>query len=127
MKMKWKSKIHVPSLDGLYDDVVAFVKEHQGKKGYIDVQPSLNLDGIHCFVFEDETGCGEEKSVYGVRVVDSNGKDDLQVCFETFTRTYDVKYRKKDFMEAEWLSVIWSDVYYVPTLFSIADNIEEYA
>lgn len=125
--MKWKSKIHVPSLDGLYDDVVAFVKERQGKKGYIDVQPALNLDGIYCFVFEDETGCGEEKTVYGVRVVDSDGADDLQVCFETFTRTYHVKYRKKDFMEAEWMSVRWSHVYYVPTIFSIADNIEEYA
>lgn len=124
--MKRKAKIRVPSLDWLYDDVVAFVKERQGKKGYIDVQPALNLDGIHCFVFEEETGCGEEKNVYGVRVVDSDGADDLQVCFESFTRTYDVKYRKKDFIEAKWMSVRWSDVYYVPTIFSIADNIEEY-
>lgn len=125
--MKRKAKIRVPSLDEMYGDVVAFVKEYQGKKGYIDVQPALKLDGITCFVFEDETGCGEEKNVYGVRVADSNGADDLQVCFESFTRTYGVKYRKKDFMEAEWMSVRWSDVYYVPTIFSIADNIEEYA
>ena len=67
--------------------------------------------------------------VYGVRVVD----DDLEICFEQYMRTYQVVYDDATFKgeneedaNAEWMSVKWSDVYYIPTIFSIAESIWEY-
>ena len=119
---------NIPNLDPLYEEVVAYVKEHQGEKGYIDCQPSLNGDIIYGFIYDDFSAQGEERMVYGVRVVD----DDLEICFEQYMRTYQVVYDDATFKGeneeggAEWMSVKWSDVYYIPTLFNIAECIEEY-
>ena len=46
-----QNKIRIPNLDEMYEDVVRFVQEHQGEKGYIDCQPSLNGDIIYGFIF----------------------------------------------------------------------------
>ena len=120
------SKIHIPSLDKMFNEVLAFVREKQGEKGYIDTQDGG--DKIYCIVFEDESGCGEERIVYGVRVApDGDGGEDLEICFEPYTRTYVTEYDEEDFKEAEWYSVRWSDVYFVPTIFNLAECIEEYA
>lgn len=119
-------KIHIPSLDRMFNDVLAFVRENQGEKGYIDTQDGG--DTIHCIVFDEESGTGKERIVYGVRVAkDDDGTEDLEICFEPYTRTYVTEYDEEDFKEAEWLSVRWSDVYFVPTIFNLAEYIEEYA
>ena len=74
--------------------------------------------------------------VYGVRVVDDGEGDDLQICFEPYMRTYRTIYDDDVFQgkcedpeaNAEWYSVRWCDiVYYIPTIFNIAEVIEEYA
>ena len=124
---------NIPNLDSLYEEVVAYVQEHQGEKGYIDCQPYQENHGdiIYCFEYNDYSGWGEERMVYGVRVEDG----ELQICFEPFMRTYRLVYDDKTFngenddeeANAKWYSVRWSDiVYYVPTLFNIAECIEEY-
>lgn len=123
------NKIHIPNLDEMYEDVYNFVKAHQGEKGYIDTQSDKN-DTIYCFVYEDFSGQGEERIVYGVRVKDG----DLEICYEPFMRTYRVEYNDEVFKgecedaeaNADWQSVRFSDVYYIPTLFSIAESIWEY-
>jgi hypothetical protein len=115
---------NIPDLNPLYEEVVAYVKEHQGDKGYIDCQPSLNGDIIYGIVYDDFSRMGLEKYVYAVRVVDN----DLEVLLEDITLTYRVVYKQEDFEKADgWMSVRWSDVYYVHTLFNIAECIEEYA
>lgn len=117
---------NIPNLDPLYEEVVAYVKEHQGEKGYIDCQPVQDEPGdtIYGFIYEDDESRGVEKYVYGVRVVD----DDLQVVLEDITLTWRTVYAPEDFTseETDWYSVRWSDVYYIPTLFNIAECIEEY-
>lgn len=122
---------NIPNLDSLYAEVIAYVNEHQGEKGYIDCQPIQYIncqpvskgDSIYCFVYNEEYLQGEENLVYGVRVKDG----DLEICFEPITKTYGLEYGDDDFQNAEWYSVRWSDaVYYVPTLFNIAECIEEY-
>jgi hypothetical protein len=115
---------NIPNLDSLYDEVVAYVKEHQGEKGYIDCQPSLNEDIIYGIVYDDFVGSGLEKYVYAVRVVDN----DLECLLEDITGTWRTVYTDEDYKNEEdkWYSVRWSDVYYVPTLFNIAECIEEY-
>ena len=126
---------NIPNLDPLYEEVVAYVKEHQGKKGYIDCQPYQENPGdiIYTVIYNEESGWGEERMVYGVRVEDN----DLQICFEPYMRTYRLVYDEKAFKgeyegedadaNAEWYSVRWSDeVYYILTLFNIAEIIEEY-
>ena len=129
---------NIPNLDALYEGVCTYVKEHQGEKGYIDVQPYQEEPGdiIYTFEYNEDSGWGEERMVYGVRW--NEEEKDLEICFEPFMRTYHLVYDEKAFKgeyegedkdaNAEWYSVRWSDiVYYVPTLFNIAENIEEYA
>ena len=113
----------IPDLTPLYNEVVEYVKKHQGDKGYIDCQPSLNGDIIYGLIYDDFCGSGLEKYVYGVRVVD----DDVEIILEDIMRTYLEKYTDEDFKESDkWQSLRWGDVYYIPTLFNIAENIEEY-
>ena len=119
-----QTKIRIPNLDEMYTDVVRFVQEHQGEKGYIDCQPSLNGDIIYGIVYDDFAGSGLEKYVYAVRVVDG----ELECLLEDITRTWNVIYTDEDYKNEEdkWYSVRWSDVYYIPTIFNIAECIGEY-
>ena len=127
---------NIPNLTPLYDEVVAYVKEHQGEKGYIDCQPFLEDSGdiIYGFAYDEEHRAGMEEYVYGVRVVmidDEEGyhnEGDLEVILEPILSSYRVKYQKEDFTDEDaWQSVRWSDViYYIPTIFSIAESIEQY-
>lgn len=137
---KPKNKFKIPNLDPMYEAVLKFVKKHQGEKGYIDCQPYQKNSGdiIYTYEFMDFSGCYEERMVYGVRVVNNGEGDDLEICFEPYMRTYRVIYDNETFRglyegdlaesNAEWYSVKWSDaVLYIPTIFNIAEAIEEYA
>ena len=121
------SRFNIPNLDPLYNEVVEFVKENQGEKGYIDCQPALKNDIIYAIMYSGDMGCGYEYYVYGVRVRDN----ELEVRLEPINDTYTVKYEEEDFTEDDpynpWESVRCGDVYYIPTLFNIAECIEEYA
>ena len=119
----------IPNLDELYRQVVGFVKDKQGEKGYIDCQPFADSSGdiIYAILYDGEYGYGIEHYVYGVRVKDG----DLEVLLEPIITTCHVTYKEKDFLEEEnreneWLSVKDGDVYYIPTLFSIAESIAQY-
>ena len=121
-----KTTIRIPNLDEMYQDVVNFVQEHQGEKGYIDCQPSLNGDIIYGFIFDDYEYRGVEKYVYAVRVVG----DDLQVLLEDININCRTVYSHEDYVseDAEWYSVRWDDcVYFIPTIFNIAECIAQYA
>ena len=112
----------IPNLDPMYEAVVNFVKEHQGEKGYIDCQPYLGNDVIYCAEYDDWVFGAIEKYVIAVRVKG----EDLQIMRQLIA--YGVyEYAPEDFTwEEDWVSVRWSDIYYVPTLFNIAENIWEY-
>ena len=127
---------NIPNLEPLYEEVATYVREHQGEKGYIDCQPYQKEAGdiIYTFEYNEFSGWGEERIVYGVRW--NEEERDLEICFEPYMRTYHLVYDDDAFQgncedkdaNAEWYSLQWSDIiYYVPTLFNIADYIEEYA
>lgn len=118
------------ALNDTYNEVVAYVKEHQGEKGYIDCQPYRDehhlKDTIYAFMYNAEMGCGYEYYVYGVRVREG----ELEVLLEPINTTYRVKYQPEDFTtdnpDNQWECVRYDVIYYVPTLFNIAECIEEY-
>ena len=124
MAKKKSLREEIPNLDKLYNKVVEFVKRHQGEKGYIDTQDD-SFDTIYTIVYEEEEGKAVEKRVHGVRW---NEKAlDLEIVYDDIMRTYVITYSEEDFKKEEnWHSVKWSDVYYIHTIFSIAENIEEY-
>lgn len=133
-----ESKIRIPNLDEMYEDVCKYVRENQGEKGYIDCQPYQEEPGdiIYTYEWTDFSGIFEERMVYGVRVIDYGEGEDLEICFEPYMRTYRTIYDNDVFQgkcedpdaNAQWYSVRWSDsVLYIPTIFNLAENIEEYA
>lgn len=117
---------NIPNFDPLFDEVVAYVREHQGEKGYIDTQDNT-LDLIYTFNF-DEDGNAYEAKVHGVRVMDYGDEGyDLEVITEPIMRTYETVYSDEDFRTSEeWESVRWSEMPFIHTLLSIAESIEEY-
>ena len=126
MSKKKYLRDYIPNLDKLYDKVKEFVETHQGEKGYIDCQPHLGNDTIFAILYDGEYGYGMENYVYAVRVV--NG--DIEVLLEPILRTCLTIYTPEDFTgedaEDKWYSLRGGDVYYVPTIFSIAESIDEY-
>ena len=86
---------NIPNLDPLYEEVVAYVREHQGEKGYIDCQPYQEETGdiIYGIMYDDEEWRGVEYYVYAVRVLN----DDLEVLLEPIMRSYKVTYAPEDF------------------------------
>lgn len=70
----------VPCFDDLWNKVKEFVKENQGKKGYIDTQ-SDDHDNIYTFVYFDDAFQTYEIKVHGVRVNPAN--DDLEIIYDS--------------------------------------------
>lgn len=114
------------SLKELTNEIVSYVKEHQGEKGYIDTQ-SYDGDTIRTFIYNEDDYIAEEQKVYGVRVKDG----DLQICADyepTIASSTQVEYGEDDFKdESNWLSVDSELVYKAHTIDQIAMYIEEYA
>lgn len=109
-------------LDPMYNSVCKFVKAHQGEKGYIPTQ-NYSLDTIYGFIFDDGECRGVEIEIMGVRVKDG----DLEIVWEHSHPGCVITYDENSYEDdAEWWSLRWSDIYYVPTLFNIAEYIEEY-
>lgn len=113
----------VLNLDPMFNDLKMYIEEHQGEKGYIDTQECSMKDTIFGFMYNEDLETFEESVVYGVRVKD----DDIEIILEHSAMSYNVEYTDEDFKNAEWVSLRWSDVLYIQTLFNIAENIEEYA
>ena len=124
-----KKEIRIPNLDNMYHDVVAFVKKHQGEKGYINTDPcpkdNIHLDTIYAFVYDEVSGCGTEEIVFGVRVTANN---DLEVITRPWMRTYHNNPTEEEYADNNnWFDVKWGDrVYYIHTIFAIAELIKEY-
>lgn len=126
--MKKKTlKESIPNLDNLFKKTCEFVKEHQGEKGYIETQ-NTDCDTIFTLVYFESEFQAKEMRVHGVRVNPAN--DDLEILYDNdVTGRITIEYSEEDFKskDAEWESVRWSDVvYYVLTIFNIAEFIEEY-
>ena len=125
-----RNPFKVPDLNPMRDAIKAFVKEHQGDKGYIDTQDT-DHDTIYTFVYDYDAGEAKEMRVHGVRVNPDNG-DDLEIVFEpdNSAGSAHIVYRDCDFKakDADWRSVQYDEsVYYVPTIFNLAEFIAEYA
>lgn len=110
----------------LKDEVIAFIKDKQGKKGYIDTQSKNGNDTIFAILYDWDLEETTEQYVYGVRVI----YDCLEVALQPFERAENEipEWTDEDFKETQWKSVSEnsSDTYFRITLDSIAENIGEY-
>jgi hypothetical protein len=119
----------IPDLTPMYDAVCAYVKEHQGEKGYIDTQDE-GCDTI--WSHEYETDCSVELVERHVKAVRVNRYGSLQVMTDMPQVTYtdeDIRSAKDDAEDPypRWKNVRNDDeVVFVQTLFNIAENIREY-
>lgn len=115
------AKINIPNFQDLYKEVRDYVRENQGEKGYIDTQ-NEDCDPIKAIVYDNIYTLNlTEYYVKGIRV---NG-DDLEIIYDLPNVVYDEDAFKSE--DAEWMEICYDDyVYFVPTLFSIAESIEQY-
>lgn len=110
----------------LKDEVIAFVKDNQGERGYIDTQSKNGNDTIFAVLYDWDLEETTEQYVYGVRVM----YDCLEVALQPFEHAEDEipEWTDEDFKETQWVSVSEnsSDTYFRITLDSIAENIGQY-
>lgn len=119
----------IPDLTPMYEAVCAYVKEHQGEKGYIDTQDE-GCDTIWSHEYETDTSVELlERHVKAVRV---NRYGSLQVMTDNSNILYrdeDIRSAKDDAEDPDprWKNVRNDDeIVYVQTLFNIAESIREY-
>lgn len=114
----------IPDLSPLFEAVRDLVAFAQGEKGYIDTQDQ-DCDSIFSIEFSEDVWNGVETRVHGVRVHDG----DIEVLTHGDVGRVQLVYDEADFKapDAEWMSVRLSDtVYFIPTIFNLAENLEEY-
>lgn len=108
-----ENRFNIPDLTPMYEAVRDFVKEHQGESGEIVLDPQKGT--IYAFVYD---GYGEyrEKQIQKIRVRGNS----LQVLVEYWQEDTDNE-------EDAWDSVKYGDfVYFTPTIFNIATDIESF-
>ena len=122
METKNKNPFCIPDLTPMYEKVRDFVKEHQGEKGFIFTDNEEN-DTIWTFIYNDMMNTVSELEVKAVRVK----YNVLQILYDDSYTTY----KESDVVdkdECDWSNDIRYDdsVYYIQTIFSIAESIQEY-
>lgn len=127
--------IRKPDLSEMHADVVAFVEKHQGEKGFILTDDPDKIT-IYGYVYLQSENRIEEFEVKAVRVHEGG----IQVIIDTETVRYSEDDVKESCRRAEskpwyelgvfgnWLPVDpdEDDIEYIPTIFRIAEGIEEY-
>lgn len=115
----------IPDLRPLYEKVRDYVKEKQGKKGYI-LTDDPDHPAIYTLVYMDKEFEGRESQVKALRV---NEKDELQLVYNSPRIRYTEEDIERDNEENvdQWAD-LWDDenVYFIPTIFNIAEIIREY-
>lgn len=128
--------IRKPDLSEMHADIVAFVEKHQGEKGFI-LTDDPDKSTIYGYVYLQSENRIEEFEIKAVRVHEG----EIQVIIDTETVRYDEEAVKESCTRSEKLSFAQLDVFgdwlpvdpdeedieYVPTIFRIAEGIEEYA
>lgn len=127
--------IRKPDLSEMHADVVAFVEKHQGEKGFI-LTDDPDKSTIYGYVYLQSENRIEEFEVKAVRVHEGG----IQVIIDTESVRYDEVAVKESCTRSEklyfaqldvfgnWLPVDpdEDDIEYIPTIFRIAEGIEEY-
>lgn len=112
----------IPNLRPMLEAVTEYVKEHQGERGFILTDVGEN-DTIHSIEYDFYLNSVQELHVKAVRV-NEHGR------MEILTELFNIKYNEqavKAAKETDWMDVEYTDsLYFVPTIFNIAENIAEY-
>lgn len=115
------TKIRIPDLTDLYESVKTFVLEHQEPAGFIYTQNS-DCDTIWTMVWDGSDCEYTEYEVKALRV-----KNNSLECI--YDRPY-LDWSKQAIACADddtWYNVRYDDsIFFLPTIFSIAENIEQY-
>ena len=131
MDMKDNNPFNIPDLTPMYKAVTAFVKEKQGEKEFIDTQ-NERYDTIWAYEYLNESLTEVvEMEVKAVRVNPKSGN------LEMLTDLGNVRYSEEDIRETgtepgSEIDNYWKDVrhgdqvLFIPTIFNIAENIQEY-
>lgn len=118
----------IPNLQPMTDAVTDYVAMYQGEKGYILTEHSTHHnDIIWGLVYNAARGEAQEAKVKAVRVKEGS----LQALFDASDAVYNDETVKRasegDKLFGSWLDVHYDDcVYYVHTIFFIAEYVAEY-
>lgn len=104
-------KIDIPDLAPMYYQVRDALKELQGNKGYVSTK---NWDWVWCYLF-DNYPIIEERNIKALKVDD----DSVYILDPYINFEEDKEYKEEDWWD------IWDDdsIYFIPTLFRIAEAI----
>ena len=131
------------AIDAVYNQTLAAIKHIQGDKPYIETQGSMadGYDRMYFIAYEDGTQNVVEGVILGVRAIG----DEIQILGATTNDAFRIGapyFDKEDFQYATenyennkfiddwewcWQTIKGSEIIHlIPTLFSIAEVIEEY-
>lgn len=113
---------NIPDLTPMYNSVRDYIKEHQGDKGFINTS-NEECDGIYYIIWSGRDDECYERRAVAVKVIDT--RIYVLVDFNCEYTITDDEIRDK-YYEQDWYDLAYSDILYIPTIFSLADNIEQY-
>lgn len=121
----------IPDLTPMLEKVTAYVKEHQGEKGFINTD-NMDCDTIWGLIYDERLNEGVEVQVKAVRV-NEHGILEAMVDYDPNTIytddgiTESEKLNHNTSVYGTFLDVRNDDyLYFIHTIFNIAENIREY-
>ena len=119
-----KNPFCIPDLTLMYEKVRDFIRNNQGEKGFICTH-NPQCDTIFTIIYD---GCSYEVNEYTIKAVRVNDYNRIQILFDTFNTVYTEEIISDMMNDNEdWYDVQYDDaVYYIPTIFNIAEYIREY-
>ena len=116
----------IPRLDNLHNHLADFVKKHQGEKGFIKTTDQHN-DTINVIFYDGGQDCATERRMLAIRW--NEDCSDLEILTDFWNLDVDPQTDNSDKVNKShfWHSLKSSDIiYYIPTIYSIAESIEQY-
>lgn len=119
--METNNPFKIPDLTPMYEAVRDYVLCHQGANGFI-LTDNSECDTMWTIVYDMEYYEAHEYEIKAVRVKNKT----LEILFDPSSVTY-TEDSVKNFDDDDWHPVMFDDVvYYIPTIFSLAECIQEY-
>lgn len=116
-----KNIFKIPNLQPMLEAVTDFVQKHQGKKGFI-LTDDPKKDKMYSIEYSIEENIANEFNIKAIRV----SKGILEILTDVVNVRFDNSAVKAS-PDTDWEPVQYSDVvYFTPTIFNIAETIDEY-
>lgn len=120
-----ENPFNIPDLKPMSKALWHFIYKHQGEKGFI-LTDREDCDCMYAMVYMESSDCNLTDYIeYHIKAIRVNGLS-IEIVFDGRYTKYNED-DIKDLSDNDWYDIEYDDyVFYLPTVFSIAESLDQY-